>query len=581
MKKIKTILIVLVALSGITASMIYLLSLGVGNGGLGSSYPRYTSIASNSEEKKIAYKIFAESCAAPNISADDFANGLSEEQASTCNSSPNKSGIEFVGGNGNEMYLLSHNYWDKRVLYLTYYLLQRGFGDSKYSLDMDCSANGFPSRTKMTLGVHYTLKEDQALSYIKSISDPSPNLDLQYISGSSGQSPEGTSAQVSSNSISPHAYGQALDVYSYGCTSVYVRLDSDMSASRYACGQSASIYSHSYFYPIKNIKNEIGYIMSAEDVSASPDQDSEIPSAYPAAQYPLLDKPELPACNSQPITVQTPDNLCQNDNAKTVTYTVSGCIAQDQTKSYSSSYYFRSILPGYTDSSASRVQPFQYIEATPPDPLEGDNCACKDIQTIPTLEQTSSGALTTGTTNALFAALASVPQALDYSSENLTNPTLSLAAPSDQKVIVNQNKMATSSNSTSLQGQVSDDESQRLAQDTENDLEEYIKEQAAQTRKIVLEASLIFSLARENGSYSKANEYYSTLIGDLPESEMTINQIAAPKSGNFSFPEQYDTIAKYLYGANSGTDYDPDKVTGVRRGLGYNTAENDRVHFGF
>lgn len=586
MKQIRVILILLIIFAGLGAGVIYLLSLGVGNGGLGSSYTQYVDLKNNTDESAKAYTIFKEACNTPDVDESNFAAGLTTEQADTCNSDPNKSGISFVGGNGNEMYLLSHNLWDKRVLYATYYLLQRGFSDSKYSLKMDCSANGFEPRTKMTLGVHYGQKGDQIISYIKSITDPSPDLAQQYISGDNKYSPEGTESQVSSNSISPHAYGQALDVYSYGCTSVYVRLDSDQSASRYACGRTESTYSHTYFYPIKNIQNKIEYIDSSAQIDASPDTNQKNPpDTQPNAPYTLTSKPDLAGCNSQPVIVVASDNLCQNDS-KNITYTIAGCIAQNQTTDYTSPYYYLSYTPNTTAqliaSKASRVQPYQYI-AAPLDPLAGDNCACTDVQKIPTIDTSGTASMigTGNSTSALMGGLLSVPQNTDYASSSLANPLLDLAVPENQKVIKNQNFAATSSSSTSPEGQLANNESKDLAEATEKDLEEYIAEQAKKARRIVLESSLLFSLAKNNSSNTEANEYYKDLVGDLPETEMTINQIATPNTGSFNFPDQYNVIAGYIYGTNSGMSYDPSKTIGLKRGLGYNATDKDRIHLGF
>lgn len=542
MKTIKIILIILIALGGLLSGSLYLLSLGTGNGGLGSSYPQYTNLTLNKDERDIGYEIYKESCAKP-VSQTDFTRGLTEEQAKDCNSKPNGGGISFVGENGNEMYLLSHNRWDRRVLYAAYYLLQRGFtGPDKYSLRMDCSAPGFEAKPKMTLGVHYGRKGGTVISYIKSIANPEPNLDVQYVSsGSEKYSPEGTESQNNSNAISPHAYGQGLDVYSYGCTSTYVRLDSDESAAKWACGYTKAantVYYHTYFYPIINIKNEIGYSSSTNEISSNPE------NGFPDAKEPyrLSPKPDLRSCSSGPVQLMV-NNTCNPaiPSMIPITYSNAGCIAQNQPNLpqsyYKSSYFYGSPKTGfYSEGNTSRVQAFQYPSATwiP----SSDQCSCIGTsvpQNVPDGVQSyyspKAGPLT------------------------FLNANLGLTIPPEQKKGL-----------------------------SEDGLKSYIQNQAEEARKIVIEAAMVFSLAKKDGSYKQANEYFENLVsnGKLPDSEMTINQISAPTGGSFTFPAGYNPIALLIYGANkSGTDYDPNETAGRRRGLGYNATDMDRVHLGF
>lgn len=542
MRTLKVVLTVLVILSGLVSGSVYLLSLGAGNGGLGSSYPQYTNLVTSDDEGDIAYKIYKESCAKP-VSSADFIKGLTEEQAKDCNSNPNEGGISFVGENGNEMYLLSHNRWDRRVLYATYYLLQRGFtGPDKYSLRMDCSAPGFKVKPKMTLGVHYGRKDGDVISYIKSITNPEPNLDVQYVSsGPERYSPEGTESQNNSNAISPHAYGQALDIYSYGCTTVYLRLDSSSEAARWACGLTKAndtVYYHSYFYPVANIQNEIAYSSSTKGISSKPEND--LPEAK--NPYRLNPKPEIGSCNSGPVTLMV-NNTCNPATPPMipVTYENGGCVAHNQPnfpqKYYKSSYFYGSEKPGFwSDGKTSRVQPFQYTDATWLPNSDGCSCAGTPVpQNVPDSEKS-------------YFAPKSGPL-------SFLNADLALTIPPEQRKGLD-----------------------------EEGIGSYVKSQAEAARKIALETAMIFSLAKKGGVYDKANEYFVNLIsGDkLPRSEMTVNQISAPTDGGFSLPKEYNPISLLIYGGNkSSSEYDPGETIGRRRGLGYNATDMDRVHFGF
>jgi len=544
MKTIKIILTIFIILGGLFSGSLYLLSLGTGNGGLGSSYPQYTNLSLNKDERDIAYEIYKESCTKP-VSSADFAKGLTEDQAKDCNNKPNEGGISFIGENGNEMHLLSHNRWDRRTLYATYYLLRRGFtGPDKYSLRMDCSAPGFKAKPKMTLGVHYGRKGGDVISYIKSIDNPEPNLEVQYVSsGSEKYSAEGTESQNNSNAISPHAYGQGLDIYSYGCTSTYVRLDSDAKAAKWACGytkEANTVYYHSYFYPIVNIKNEIGYSASTDGIS------SNVENGFPDAQEPyrLNPKPDLKSCSGGSVT-RTVNNTCNPAIPPMIpiTYNNAGCIAQNQPNLpqnyYKSSYFYGYGSPKagfWSEGNTSRVQPFQYPDATwlrTP-----DQCSCIGTPVPQGVPDSERGYYSPKTGPLTF-----------------LNSSLELTIPPEQKRGL-----------------------------SEDGLKSYVQNQADEARKIVLETAMVFSLAKKDGSYKQANEYFQNLVAadKLPSSEMTINQISAPTGGSFSFPVGYNPIALLIYGANkNGTDYDPNETTGRRRGLGYNATDIDRVHLGF
>lgn len=541
MKTIKVVLLVAVIITGIFSGSLYLLSLGVGSGGLGSSYPQRTSLQSNKDEAEIAYKLYQQSCASP-ATSDQFQKGLSKNQADDCNKSPNTGGISFVGGNGNEMYLLSHDAWDTRVLYATYYLLQRGFdGNEKYSLKMDCSAPGFEKRPKMTLGVHYGLVNGQAKSFIKTIDNPSPNLDLQYVSsGSEKFSPEGSLNNNTANAISPHAYGQALDVYSYGCASVYVRLDSSPEASKWACGYSKAgdtVNEHSYFYPIKNIPLEIGFASNVfTSFSSKPDTNNQ-PDAY--KRYLLDPLPDLVGCSGSDV-VKIVDNTCNPPIPPKIpiSYKNAGCIAQNQPQGYKSGFVYSSPQGGFSSNGkTSRIQPFQFLfsfrQPTP------DGCTCTPSSGVPGTYPESDQAYYQGKTGPL----------------TFVDPNLALSVPVEQK-----------------KG-LSDD-----------GLKSYLSEQSLVSKKMIIESAMLFSVVKKGTTYQQALDNFNGLVGSshLPETELTINQISAPNNGNQALPSGYNPFAKLLYGANkNGADYDPAQTTGRSRGLGYNSTDKDRIHLGF
>lgn len=544
MRLAKIVLVIAIVIGGLISSALYLLSLGVGNGGLGSSYPQLTNLKKSKDQSKIAYKIYSESCGAP-VLEEEFVTGLNLDQVAECNGNPKVGGISFVGGNGNEMYLLSHDKWDQRVLLSTYYLLQRGFdGPEKYSLRMDCSAPGFEKRPKMTIGVHYGKKDGGVISYIKSLDSPEPNLDVQYVSGSTNAySPEGSIANNTSNSISPHAYGQALDVYTYGCTSLYVRLDSEESAAKWACGYTGpanTVYQHSYIYPIKNIANEINFTSSVFDsLSLDPDNGTK-PEAYKS--YKLNPQPSLASCEGGNITATVP-NTCNPaiPPAVTISYKNKGCIAINQPNYeqsyYKSSYFYGGSNGGYwSEGNMSRLQPFQFLQATflP----TTDRCTCQGSSIGSSIAQSEQDAYATKT------------GPLDFLS-----PTLSFTVPNERQEGL----------------------------DNEG-LKAYLRTQADAARKIVVESMMLFSLASTNSKYDQANEYFVNLVGQdyLPSSETTVNQILSPSGGSFSFPAGYNLFAKLIYGANTNaTDYDPTQNVGRKRGLGYNSTDTDRVHLGF
>lgn len=537
-----------------------LISLAVGNGSLGSSFEQKTNLTLD-PQKKIAYKIYKQSCKNANLKIDDFAKGINLNQATECNDHPLVSGIKFVGGNGNEMYLLSRNYWDVRVLYATYYLLQRGFdGPDPYSLRMDCSAPGFEARPKMTLGVHYIIKKgisapNDTLNMINSIQDPQPNRKNQYIvNGTNNFTPEGSLNQSKANGISPHAYGQALDVYTFGCTSVYDRLDSDESAAKWACGKTgpvdpaSPVGNHSYFYPIKNMPIEIEYAddkyqfsntFSAPDSSSKPD---------PHKPYRLDPKPDLTSCSGTPAPIVVQDTCYPFIDPKVITYSNKGCIAQNQpsfdNKYYGSKFFYGLDvpLPAYLGGAESRVQPFQFSQAV----FIPDESMCNCISTpvdnsVPETE------------------------AADYQRKtgplNFVNPNMPLTIPPSQGKGLNDDELKT-----------------------------YLQSQAEASRKIVLESSMLFSLRQNNNKYPEAEKYFRELLGNdaslLPKKQMLMNQIVTSKAGKYILNDPlhkgYDALAKLLYGnKGSANGYDFGSVVGHQRGIGYNSTETDRVHLGF
>lgn len=553
MKILKLIAIILLILTTVGAVSLDLLALAVGNGSLGSSFQQKVDLTVDSQ-KQIAYKLYQQSCATP-ILIDDFAKGMSPANANDCNNKPNPGGIDFIGHNGDEMYLLSHQNWDLRVLYATYYLLERGFdGPEAYSLRMDCSAPGFEPRPKMTLGVHYERDisgQVPTISFINSIENPVPNRQTQYIqSEPNGQySPEGSQSFNTSNSISPHAYGQALDVYTYGCTTVYDRLDSDESAAKWACGKTgpvdpaSPVAQHSYFYPIRNIPIEIEYADSVPATFSSTPDNPDKP-VDPHLPYKLDPRPGLTSCSGTPAPITVQDTCYPFVDPIKITYTNRGCIAQNQpsvnNKYYGSKFFYGLDvpLPEYLTGQESRVQPFQFKSAVfiP----GGDECTCISEPVGSSVPET---------------------EAADYQSKigpiDFTNPKTLLTIPPEQ------------------QKGLSDD-----------DLKTYLQSQAEASRKIVLEASMLFSI-RQNDSnkFAQAEEYFKNLIrmNPAPTKQMLMNQIASPTIGLYKpFPDGYNQIAKLLYGSNkSNGEYDATLVTGHERGMGYNSTDKDRIHLGF
>jgi hypothetical protein len=543
-KALKTLAIIIVSLLGLTALALNLVSFLVGNGSLGSSVQERATLTDQGQ-REVAYEIYKQSCSGTLLSVDDFTKGMTVDQAEDCNAHPNPSGIKFVGGNGNEMYLLSHYYWDIRVLYATYYLLERGFdGPEQYSLKMDCSPPGFNSKTKMTLGVHYGMKNGQVINFINSIQDPTPNRQFQYLVGTGSYIPEGSARYNNSPSLSPHAFGQALDIYQYGCTSVYVRLDSEESASRWACGSSPAngsiINDHSYFYPIKNIPIEMGFINSSfGNFSTNPENQEPDPKQ----PYLLSPRPDLIGCNGGSVVLTVP-NTCNPPIPPEIpiTYSNAGCIAQNQPNNpntyYRSNYFYNSLMPGFHSSGqTSRVQPFQFTTAIKlPNP---DNCTCTSTpvaNSVPQSEkvfyQTKTGPIT------------------------LTDPDLVLTIPPEQKKTLN-----------------------------DDSLKRYLTSQAEASRKIILEASMLFSI-RENSTtdYQEAETLFKNLIG-LSQSDikqMKMNQIVSPTMGNYRYSAAYLNFAELLYGVkNAQNSYNADLINGHKPGLGYNSSDKDRIHLGF
>ncbi|OQA52102.1 MAG: hypothetical protein BWY43_00639 [candidate division WS2 bacterium ADurb.Bin280] len=560
MKKLKIILFIVTVIFGVSTLALYLLSLGASNGGLGSSYPQYVDLKSDELEKKMALGIYKESCA-KTVSDDKFVAGLTVGQATECNQNPKAGGISFVGGNGNEMYLLSQNHWDKRVLLATYYLLQRGFnGDDKFSLKMDCSPSAFEIKPKMTLGIHYGYKDKKEISFIKSIENPQPNLDVQYVSsGKSSYSPEGTLSENTANSISPHAYGQALDVYSYGCASLYVRLEADESAQKWACGltggggadlgaltpvasgivgaiSSASgnvVSEHNYIYPANNLPLEIAFSNNDFEKFDPNTKASEIP--IPKESYLLDPQSTTSSCDGQDVTLQVQDTCRPSLGLKQITYKNKGCIALNQPQGYKSSYIYGAEKPAYpSDDQTPLIQPFQYPSAVflP----SADNCTCQ---------------VTSGTNDYQVDATASFYQKT-LAQIDFVSPVLALSIPSELQ--------------KDLKGE---------------DLKKYLREQAEKSKKIVIEASLLFSLAEENGDYKSANDFFAEFVDKkLPENQNIINQLAI--SADNGFLDSYSQLARLIYGANdTASNYDPSLTIGRVRGLGYNATEKDRVHIGF
>lgn len=557
MRKIKIALSIITFLAGVFSLALYLLSIGASNGGLGSSYPQYTDLQDDENEKNMALEIYRESCAKPDSEA--FIKGLSVEQARDCNENPNKGGISFVGGNGNEMYLLSHNHWDRRTLLATYYLLQRGFnGDAKYSLKMDCSPSGFEKKSKMTLGIHYSREDGKEISFIESIENPQPDLDVQYVSsGSNAYSPEGTAKENNANSISPHAYGQALDVYSYGCASLYVHLEADESAKKWACGltggggdlgaltptissavgaiSSASgrvVSKHNYIYPANNVPLKLSFSNGDFERLDLTVRDRKVPE--PKEEYLLDPQSPIASCDDEDVTLEVTDTCRPSTGMKQITYKNKGCIALNQPQSYQSSYIYGTRKSAYARSGeVPQIQPFQYQSAVfMPSP---DNCTC----------QTQIGE------NFLVDPTASFYEQT-ISQINFINSVLNLSTPSELK--------------SDLKGDA---------------LKTYLAEQAEKSKKIVLEASMLFSLSEKDSAFDDANELFTKLTKqDPPENPILINQIAV--SAKNKLLDSYKNLARLIYGPNdANSNYDPSKTTGRVRGLGYNADDNDRVHIGF
>jgi len=558
MKKIKIILFIITITFGASVLSLYVLSLGASNGGLGSSYPQYTDLKDDENERSMAFEIYKESCANL-IEEEAFVKGLSVKQAQECNKNFKEGGISFVGGNGNEMYLLSRNHWDTRTLIATYYLLQRGFnGDDGYSLKMDCSPSGFEKKPKMTLGVHYSRKDGEEISFIKSIENPQPDLDVQYVSsGKYAYSPEGTKKENNANSISPHAYGQALDVYSYGCASLYVRLEADESAEKWACGLTGGggdlgaltptvssavgaisstsgqvVSKHNYIYPASNIPLELSY--SNDDFEGLDLRAQSEKAPEPKEKY-LLD-PQSPtvSCDGADVTLEVNDTCRPSTGIRQITYKNKGCIALNQPQDYQSSYIYGSQKSAYAkNGEVPQIQPFQYQSAVfLPSP---DNCTCQT--------QPSENYLVDPTANFYEKTISKI---------DFISPVLNLSVPRESK--------------DDLKGE---------------GLKEYLREQAEKSKKIILEASMFFSLAEKDGDFKDANELFSKFTTQTPPQDpILINQLATFEKNNFL--NEYSNLAKLIYGPNdSSSNYDPSKTIGRVRGLGYNADDNDRVHIGF
>jgi hypothetical protein len=543
-KVAKTIAIILVSLLGLLALGLNLMAFLVGNGSLGSSVQEKAVLIEQSQ-KEVAHEIYKQSCKG-NLTIDEFAQGkMTLADANTCNGDPYPNGIRFIGGNGNEMYLLSHYNWDVRVLYATYYLLQRGFdGPEQYSMRMDCSPPGFKAKPKMTLGVHYKLQGNSFVSYIQSIQNPQPNMNQEYLP--SIRNPEGTEKYNIVPALSPHAFGQALDVYQYGCTSVYVRLDSQETADRWACGYSQStgttVHKHSYIFPIKNIPIEISYINSNSSISTRPE------NGWPDAheRYLLSPKPGLDACNKGSIVSVTVGNVCSPPNSPIITYQNAGCIAQNQPDNgssyYNSRYYYNGPRPGYY-SDESRVQPFQFMPAAKiHNPWDSCRCVSAGVgNDIPQSEQ-------------------------PFYQNKLTpftflNPILNPTIPAPQQKNLDNGQVRT-----------------------------YVTSQAERSRKIILEAAMLFSVREQNdAALQEADTLFKNLVGvsrsDIKKMEM--NQIVSPNTGNYQYPPSYLDFARILFlDKKTPAAYRADLLSGHKNGLGYystdnNSTDNDRIHLGF
>jgi len=225
---LQILLVADIALSLVSAP-IFATGLGFGAGAGGSSLPQKTQIDTSSDDQKTAYLIFSQVCDqnAWNKQANSYASAMpiypknAQEMANLSKfadkiewekfcpgkdfaQGSNETGIKIIGSPGFEVKLLVRDLWDKRNVYNIAYLLQKRFL-SPNGAKATCTEGGF-SAPYMTLAIHWdgygTLHTNSAGEPIKPQSaDPEDDI-------SNG------------GNISPHAYGQAIDFLTFGCTRI-------------------------------------------------------------------------------------------------------------------------------------------------------------------------------------------------------------------------------------------------------------------------------------------------------------------------------------------------------------------------
>lgn len=336
---------------GFFALPIFVSGMGLGGGysqNLGSSFFERVDFK-DENQRQAAAKIISESCGT-SVSSDSYDSFMSSAKSSATSCVMPASGIKFVGegdkdSNAQEMSLLVNRMWDKRTLLVTYYLLQRGFDEtSQNGLDIDCDIDGFSPLPKMTLGVHY----DKIGSYVDKSGNPVESM--QYVSTTNKTfSPEGKLDGI--NSISPHAYGQAVDIYSFGCSVVYDILQSDPATSLISGG---TVPPHIIYQKIGIFSNFVGSYATFNEAIKNSSGSSLGNSAGLSEQ---VDQNEFKSLLGT-ITEQVG---CDTQAAPG--YINLGCIARTQTKSYKTPSYVGSKLP-----PSNEIAPVQYITGsqTPP-----------------------------------------------------------------------------------------------------------------------------------------------------------------------------------------------------------------------